>query len=409
MPKLIIIRGNSGSGKTTIAKELQRRLGRNTMIISQDVVRRDMLWVKDKEGNEAVELMINLLRYGRQHSEVVILEGILYSNIYKALFQAAVEEYGLEIYAYYYDLPFKETVARHQTKDKKFEFGEEEMRAWWRERDYIGLIEEKNLTEELSLEETVDLIVTDVSKKNSPQFLLNKDSLCIGVDGCRNGWIAAVLERGELRIEKFNVIDDIVDKYKEFTEFLIDMVIGLPSNDSYIRPDTTARKLIPGRTSTIFAVPSRQAVYANSELEQIRENKKALGKGLAKQTMAIIPKMREIDVFLNKNQEYKNVIKESHPEVCFSRLNGEVVMSKKSERDGMIERIQILNKFLPWLTSSYVLQMSKLHRCNVDDIVDAICLAVTGNLYAQGKGECIPESPMEDECGLMMRMIIPLK
>ena len=41
MAKLIILRGNSGSGKTTIAKELQKSLGRNTMLISQDVVRRD--------------------------------------------------------------------------------------------------------------------------------------------------------------------------------------------------------------------------------------------------------------------------------------------------------------------------------------------------------------------------------
>lgn len=38
--KLIILRGNSGSGKTTIAKELQKVFGRNTMIISQDVVLR---------------------------------------------------------------------------------------------------------------------------------------------------------------------------------------------------------------------------------------------------------------------------------------------------------------------------------------------------------------------------------
>ena len=43
MVKLIILRGNSGSGKTTIAKELQRKFGENTMLISQDVIRREML------------------------------------------------------------------------------------------------------------------------------------------------------------------------------------------------------------------------------------------------------------------------------------------------------------------------------------------------------------------------------
>ena len=64
MPKLIIIRGNSGSGKTTLAKNLQHKFGRNTMVISQDVVRREILWVQDKPGNEAVGLMIDLLKYG---------------------------------------------------------------------------------------------------------------------------------------------------------------------------------------------------------------------------------------------------------------------------------------------------------------------------------------------------------
>jgi len=37
MQKLIILRGNSGSGRTTIAKELQQKFGRNTMLISQDI------------------------------------------------------------------------------------------------------------------------------------------------------------------------------------------------------------------------------------------------------------------------------------------------------------------------------------------------------------------------------------
>ena len=54
MPKLIILRGNSGSGKTTVAKELQKRFGRNTMLISQVVVRRDML--KEKSITPEKEL-----------------------------------------------------------------------------------------------------------------------------------------------------------------------------------------------------------------------------------------------------------------------------------------------------------------------------------------------------------------
>ena len=87
MHKLIILRGNSGSGKTTIAKELQQAFGSNTMLISQDVIRRDMLRVKDGENTIALPLMEELMRYGRKNSEIVILEGILNSEWYFRLFE----------------------------------------------------------------------------------------------------------------------------------------------------------------------------------------------------------------------------------------------------------------------------------------------------------------------------------
>ena len=237
---------------------------------------------------------------------------------------------------------------------------------------------------------------------------IDMKSTCIGVDGCKGGWIAAVLQDGKLQINKYDSMKTILSMYPEFDEFLIDMVIGLPSNGAHVRPDAEARRLIPGRTSTIFAVPSRQAVYADTEEEQVEENKKALGKGLAKQTMAIIPKIRELDSFLNTEIQYKNVIKESHPEVCFARLNGAVIMTKKSHYEGMSERIHILKKFID-IDDNLVLTKAKELKCNADDIVDAICLSVSANLEYQGKGETIPAEPMMDNNGLVMRMVMPAK
>ena len=73
MSKLIVLRGNSGSGKTTVARALQEKLGYNTMLISQDEVRRNMLWVKDGIDTKALPLMAELLKYGNEHSEFAIL------------------------------------------------------------------------------------------------------------------------------------------------------------------------------------------------------------------------------------------------------------------------------------------------------------------------------------------------
>lgn len=163
MAELIILRGNSGSGKTSVSKALQKKFGRNTMVISQDIVRREMLWVKDGMGTKALPLLINLLEYGRANSEVTILEGILDSECYRPLFQKAVEDYGTNIHAFYYDLPFEETLRRHETKPNRGEFGAEDMRRWWKEKDYLHIIPEKILTKDVGFSDTVNLIYASVS------------------------------------------------------------------------------------------------------------------------------------------------------------------------------------------------------------------------------------------------------
>ena len=162
MSKLIILRGNSGSGKTTIAKEIQKNFGRNTMLISQDVIRRDMLRVKDGENTEAISLMKELLAYGREHSNIVILEGIMYADWCKPLFELAIQLYDTKVYAYYFDIPFEETLKRHQTKPNCNEFGEEAMRKWWREKDFSGVLMERIITSEKDIQGIVSDICDSV-------------------------------------------------------------------------------------------------------------------------------------------------------------------------------------------------------------------------------------------------------
>ena len=155
MRKLIIIRGNSGSGKTTIAKRLQHEFGENTMLISQDVIRRDMLKVKDGESTQALSLMKELLTYGSLHCDIVILEGIMHAEWYKPLFALAHKLYGKHIYAYYFDLPFEETLKRHRTKPNCHEFGEEELRIWWCEKDFSDVLNESCITSDKNIESIV--------------------------------------------------------------------------------------------------------------------------------------------------------------------------------------------------------------------------------------------------------------
>ncbi len=54
----------------------------------------------------------------------------------------AIQLYGIRVYAYYFDLSFEETLKRHQTKPNCNEFGKEEMKRWWREKDFSDVLNE---------------------------------------------------------------------------------------------------------------------------------------------------------------------------------------------------------------------------------------------------------------------------
>jgi len=236
-----------------------------------------------------------------------------------------------------------------------------------------------------------------------------QDGLYIGADGCRGGWIACILDHGVLRMEHYNSIEALITAYPEFDAFLIDMVVGLRSNGDQVRPDDLARKELGPRASSVFPVPCRQAVYAATEEEQKQANIKVLGKSLTKQTINIIPKIRELDTFLRLHPNYRNKILESHPEVDFARLNGAAVMTRKKDFAGFSERATILKKYLPGASISGMWDRTKEFRCSPDDMLDAVCLAVTAALSAQGMCETIPEEPEQDETGLYMKLTVPKK
>ncbi|GGP11665.1 kinase [Oceanobacillus neutriphilus] len=161
---LIIIRGNSGSGKTTTSKALQNYLGHETLLVSQDVVRRDMLKVHDRKGNLSIELIRQIAEYGKGKCEFVIVEGILYESHYGEMLRHLIQFYNQRTFTYYFDLSFEETVARHNESSKKMEFGEESLQAWWKPNDYLGVEGENLLTNDMSQDDVMELILNQLQR-----------------------------------------------------------------------------------------------------------------------------------------------------------------------------------------------------------------------------------------------------
>lgn len=161
---LIIIRGNSGSGKTTIAKNLQNYFGEGTLLVSQDTVRRDMLKVKDREGNLSIDLIRQIAEFGKGKCEFVIVEGILYTHRYGEMLKSLIKFYNNKAYTYYFDLSFEETVRRHNSRPKKNEFGVDSLRAWWNPKDFLGVEGETILTDDMSEKDIMSLILKQVER-----------------------------------------------------------------------------------------------------------------------------------------------------------------------------------------------------------------------------------------------------
>lgn len=162
--KLIVLRGNSASGKTTIAKRLQDHFGRGTLLVSQDVVRRDMLRVQDRDGNLSTELIRQITEYGKGTCPIVILEGIFMKQRYEELLLDLIRFYDGEALIYYFDLPFEKTLERHSMRPQSQDFGEESLKKWWTPKDDLGVPGEQLLTGEMSEQAIIELICSQVEE-----------------------------------------------------------------------------------------------------------------------------------------------------------------------------------------------------------------------------------------------------
>ena len=131
---------------------------------------------------------------------------------------------------------------------------------------------------------------------------------------------------------------------------------------------------------------------------------------MSRQSFAICPKIKEIDEFLLANPQYRNKLVESHPELCFAQLNsGTPIHENKKSDNGLKVRINLLSRHYNKTQAIVNLEKGnyKLKNC-LDDVIDALCLAVTGMMSSVTGLSRIPENPMANNRGLVMQMVVPL-
>lgn len=155
------MRGNSGSGKSIVARELQGRHLRELAVVSQDVLRREVLRVRDRPDNPAVALIDLVARFALGRGMHVVIEGILHADIYGPMLRALAADHRETTAFFRFDLSFEETLRRHDTKGCK-DFGELELRQWWRDEDGLPGCKEKIIGADQDVDAIVNLITTAV-------------------------------------------------------------------------------------------------------------------------------------------------------------------------------------------------------------------------------------------------------
>ena len=150
--RLVVLRGNSGSGKSTVARALQRERPRDLAWVSQDLLRREVLRARDVAGATAVDLVDATARFALDRGLHVVVDGILNSWKYGAMLRCLVRDHVGASTAYLWDVPLEETVRRHATKPVADDFGEAELREWYHPRHLVPGLDEVVLGPEVTAE-----------------------------------------------------------------------------------------------------------------------------------------------------------------------------------------------------------------------------------------------------------------
>lgn len=164
--KLIVLRGQSGSGKSSVAKKLQKMSKKPLFIVEQDYYKNELISPNiDIESSTRKSLQMKMIAsntlelLGQGYD--CIVEGNFSNSVYQTMFEELFKQHPSNNFMYYYNISFEESLHRHKTRDKKHEFGSDEMKEWYFETPSYGHSFEKIIPEEYSLDQTVDMILQD--------------------------------------------------------------------------------------------------------------------------------------------------------------------------------------------------------------------------------------------------------
>ncbi len=224
--------------------------------------------------------------------------------------------------------------------------------------------------------------------------------LVAGVDGCRGGWLAVLVEfaDGQVFGEEHHLCPafaGILDLPRRPSVVAVDVPIGLL--DERVKGGRACDRLLrrvlgKGRASSVFSPPTRSALACGSWEQARRE-------GLSKQAWGIVPRIREVDALMTPEMQTR--VYEGHPELAFFHLArlAPAARSKKTG-EGREERLALLSSLFFQIEEG--LARFPAAAAGADDVLDAYAMAWTARRILFREAECLPADPPLDSRGLAM-------
>lgn len=153
--RLVIVRGNSGAGKSSVTRAVRRGHGRGCALVEQDYLRRVVLGERDTRDGHAAALIDKTVRFALDAGLHVICEGILHAARYGPMLAELCRAHHGRTTVFYLDVSLSESVRRHAGRLQAGDFTPADMRRWYTHRDLLGTPDELVIDETSTFAESV--------------------------------------------------------------------------------------------------------------------------------------------------------------------------------------------------------------------------------------------------------------
>ena len=214
----------------------------------------------------------------------------------------------------------------------------------------------------------------------------------IGVDGCKGGWIFIRLENGAFASAAvYTNFAAGVCASGDAAVIGVDIPIGYPSPPAQQRAaDVAARAMVRPLTSTVFPAPHPGVFTALNWETANTLSDELTGRGLSKQSFALVPKILEVQAIATQDER----VYEVHPEVSFRELADHPLASKKSWNGHTQRRALLVGAGIEIPDA-----LGPAGTAAADDILDAAVAAWSAGRIASGETTSLPNPPERDDDG----------